>query len=148
MITLIRRKTVKIKVIFLPSNTNTHFSCSCIGRSSFSCRHYLDLVDNPSLVLIQRNLIESQNICDFFRHPNPMQIIRAILNANPQAYRNTSKVNSLSSREFRPRSFFVSFLPWYCIYNREINKRKKDQRMLYIAEHCLKVILSCDCSLN
>ncbi len=65
----------------------------------------------------ERNLIESQNICDFFRysitpleskfsifpdinywiylvrrHPNPIQIIPAILNSNPQAYKNTSKV--------------------------------------------------------
>jgi hypothetical protein len=78
----------------------------------------LDLIDDPSLVINERNLIESQNICDFFRysitpleskhfqdielfdffvlvrrHPNPMQIIPAILNANPQAYKNTSKVN-------------------------------------------------------
>jgi hypothetical protein len=105
----------------------------------------LDLIDDPSLVINERNLIESQNICDFFhysitpieskfriiinrsvpkskkwgvgagegshsapeipdykflyslfilvrRHPNPMQIIPAILNSNPQAYKNTSKV--------------------------------------------------------
>ncbi len=78
------------------------------------------MIDDPSLVTNERNLIESQNICDFFhysitplesklniirnffvfisyivrRHPNPMQIIPAILNSNPQAYKNTSKVRS------------------------------------------------------
>lgn len=31
-------------------------------------RHCLDLIDDPSLVVNERNLIESQNICDFFQY--------------------------------------------------------------------------------
>ncbi|CAF3570121.1 unnamed protein product, partial [Rotaria sp. Silwood2] len=57
------------------------------------------------------------------RHPNPIKIIPAILNSNPQAYKNTSKLISLS------------------LYLQTGNKQdKKDRCMLYIAEHCLKVI--------
>ncbi|CAF0986740.1 unnamed protein product [Rotaria sordida] len=76
-------------------------------RSILLAKHCLDLIDDQSLVVNERNLIESQNICDFFhysitpleirRHPNPIQIIPAILNSNPQAYKNTSKLISLSS---------------------------------------------------
>ncbi|CAF4444995.1 unnamed protein product, partial [Rotaria sp. Silwood2] len=40
------------------------------------------LIDDQSLVMNERNLIESQ----IRRHPNPIQIIPAILNSNPQAY--------------------------------------------------------------
>ncbi|CAF3920050.1 unnamed protein product, partial [Rotaria sordida] len=101
-------------------------------RSILLAKHCLDLIDDQSLVVNERNLIESQNICDFFhysitpleirRHPNPIQIIPAILNSNPQAYKNTSKLISLSS------------------YLQTGNKQdKKDRCMLYIAEHCLKI---------
>ncbi|CAF3911880.1 unnamed protein product [Rotaria sordida] len=75
-------------------------------RSILLAKHCLDLVDDQSLVVNERNLIESQNICGFFhypitpleirRHPNPIQIILAILNSNSQAYKNTSKLISLS----------------------------------------------------
>ncbi|CAF2734617.1 unnamed protein product [Rotaria sp. Silwood2] len=101
-------------------------------KSILLAKHCLDLVDDQSLVINERNLIESQNICDFFhypitpleirRHPNPIQIISAILNSNPQAYKNTSKLISLS------------------LYLQNGDKQdKKDQCMLYIAEHCLKI---------
>ncbi|CAF3821252.1 unnamed protein product [Rotaria sp. Silwood1] len=101
-------------------------------KSILLAKHCLDLVDDQSLVVNERNLIESQNICDFFhysitpleirRHPNPIQIIPAILNSNPQAYKNTSKLISLS------------------LYLPTGNKQdKKDRCMLYIAEHCLKI---------
>ncbi|UJR07568.1 hypothetical protein I4U23_011855 [Adineta vaga] len=101
-------------------------------RSIVLAKHCLDLIDDPSVVMNERNLIESQNICDFFhysitpleirRHPNPMQIIPAILNSNPQAYKNTSKLISLA------------------LHLSTGNKQdRKYQCMLYIAEHCLKV---------
>ncbi|CAF3607072.1 unnamed protein product, partial [Rotaria sp. Silwood2] len=81
--------------------------------------HCFDLVDDQSLVMNERNLIESQ----IRRHPNPIQIIPAILNSNPQAYKNTSKLISLS------------------LYLLTGNKQdKKDRCVFYIAEHCLKVI--------
>ncbi|CAF4724092.1 unnamed protein product [Rotaria sp. Silwood2] len=102
-------------------------------KSIILAKHCLDLIDDQYLVVNERNLIESQNICDFFhysitpleirRHPNPIKIIPAILNSNPQAYKNTSKLISLS------------------LYLQTGNKQdKKDRCMLYIAEHCLKVI--------
>ncbi|CAF1046439.1 unnamed protein product [Adineta steineri] len=101
-------------------------------KSILLAKHCLDLIDDQSLVTNERNLIESQNICDFFRysitpleirrHPNPMQIIPAILNSNPQAYKNTSKLISLA------------------LHLQTGNKQnKKDRCMLYIAEHCLKI---------
>ncbi|CAF3344776.1 unnamed protein product [Rotaria socialis] len=101
-------------------------------KSILLAKHCLDLIDDPSLVVNERNLIESQIICDFFhysitpleirRHPNPIQIISAILTSNPQAYKNTSKLISLS-------------------LNLEIGNKqdKKDRCILCIAEHCLKI---------
>jgi hypothetical protein len=49
---------IKYKSIF-----NIHFIIIII-----IIRHCLDLIDDPSLVINERNLIESQNICDFFHY--------------------------------------------------------------------------------
>ena len=89
---------------------------------SFFSRHCLDLIDDPTFVVNERNLIECQTICDYFhysitplesksknkqflfrskfdlvrRHPNPFQLIQSILQSNSQAYLNPSKVSTIS----------------------------------------------------
>jgi hypothetical protein len=93
----------------------------------------LDLIDDPSLMVNERNLIEAQNIWDFFkysitpleskfqifrisiidngllvhRHPNSMHIIPTILKSNPRAYKNTCEANQsiISIRYFIVRDF-------------------------------------------
>jgi hypothetical protein len=57
----------KIKVFFVPSKTKdtTIFPIFILN---FLIRNCLDLIDDASLVINERNLIESQNICDFFQY--------------------------------------------------------------------------------
>ncbi|CAF1318837.1 unnamed protein product, partial [Adineta ricciae] len=124
--------TLQIPLIIQAATDYIDSAKNSQDRSILLAKHCLDLIDDPSVVMNERNLIESQNICDFFhysitpieirRHPNPIQIIPAILNSNPQAYKNTGKLISLALS-----------LPTGNKQNR------KYQCMLYIADHCLKI---------
>ena len=56
----------KTKVFSLQSNTEDNIMLLIFVLSFI--RHCLELVDDSSLVANERSLIESQNICDFFRY--------------------------------------------------------------------------------